>query len=501
MMATGMKHESQSDDCDSAMNIKITTNPTIMSEPTPQTAKSIWCYTNENGERVRVTGGQLKGLAQKGLITPDTIVELVEPEQRRPRPARKVIGLFPETAPPKAKTESDEAVSSEESSVLLPPKPAEPTAPDPFNRNVPLAPSPFKPAGTTGSDPFNRNVPMPPPSGGSFGEFFVSMTEIFVSTAKATMSFISGAFGLITALILTVSVLVVLYNLVVVTGTIPPPPAGHWLERIIFFDISHIRSRQQEEPENDPVAPPVGQQIEEPIAPEQRPPPQNTRQERPVVNPTDVVPTQQEFPTDVARRQELLASAVHIDTALDATGFSGNNAMRNLANFGNSRMQAEFRQAYNTWNNASPFDKEAARVELDRVRARIASLTRTIASSVFFGDWTYSTSDLVVGGNESSFTMTINTGFNPSRFRSLEIRDTVLRFPQGVTATVSGFSSSRISLHMRGDTNAIRNMVERSNSYRARVYFTNFRSSAVPSTPTGTSSILAEVLGITIVPR
>ena len=33
-----------------------------------------WHYYNEKGEKITVTGGQLKGLAKAGLITPETVV-------------------------------------------------------------------------------------------------------------------------------------------------------------------------------------------------------------------------------------------------------------------------------------------------------------------------------------------------------------------------------------------------------------------------------------------
>jgi hypothetical protein len=59
---------------------------------------STWFYYNENGEKISVTGGQLKGLAKAGLITPETVVET---EDGKTAPARKVKGLtFATTATP-----------------------------------------------------------------------------------------------------------------------------------------------------------------------------------------------------------------------------------------------------------------------------------------------------------------------------------------------------------------------------------------------------------------
>ena len=55
-----------------------------------------WFYYNESGEKIEVTGGQLKGLAKAGMITPDT---LVETEEGKTAPARKIKGLsFTEAA-------------------------------------------------------------------------------------------------------------------------------------------------------------------------------------------------------------------------------------------------------------------------------------------------------------------------------------------------------------------------------------------------------------------
>ena len=51
---------------------------------------SNWYYTNKNGEKVQITGGQLKGLAKAGLITAETIVEH---ESGKSAPAGKVKGL------------------------------------------------------------------------------------------------------------------------------------------------------------------------------------------------------------------------------------------------------------------------------------------------------------------------------------------------------------------------------------------------------------------------
>ena len=67
-----------------------------------ETSMANWFYYNENGDKISVTGGQLKGLAKAGMITPETIIET---EDGKTATARKVKGLtFVETVPP---TESD----------------------------------------------------------------------------------------------------------------------------------------------------------------------------------------------------------------------------------------------------------------------------------------------------------------------------------------------------------------------------------------------------------
>jgi hypothetical protein len=59
-----------------------------------------WHYYNEQGEKITVTGGQLKELAKAGVITRDTIIET---EDGRSGPARRMQGLtFGAAVPPEA---------------------------------------------------------------------------------------------------------------------------------------------------------------------------------------------------------------------------------------------------------------------------------------------------------------------------------------------------------------------------------------------------------------
>jgi len=62
----------------------------------PKLPMAKWFYYNENGDKIEVTGGQLKGLAKAGVITPETMIET---EEGKTAPARRVKGLtFAEAA-------------------------------------------------------------------------------------------------------------------------------------------------------------------------------------------------------------------------------------------------------------------------------------------------------------------------------------------------------------------------------------------------------------------
>jgi len=82
-----------------------------------------WFYYNEKGEKISVTGGQLKGLAKAGVITPETIIET---EDGKTAPARKVKGLtFGEAIPPQSSL------------------PTPPATPNPFSAAPPASSDPF----------------------------------------------------------------------------------------------------------------------------------------------------------------------------------------------------------------------------------------------------------------------------------------------------------------------------------------------------------------------
>ena len=71
-----------------------------------------WYYYNESGEKIEVTGGQLKELAKTGMITPETIVETEDGKKAR---AGKVKGLT------FAKSETEETVIAPPPQVVTPP--------------------------------------------------------------------------------------------------------------------------------------------------------------------------------------------------------------------------------------------------------------------------------------------------------------------------------------------------------------------------------------------
>jgi hypothetical protein len=93
---------------------------------------STWFYYNGNGERISVTGGQLKGLAKAGLITPETIIET---EEGKSAPARKVKGLtFSALADTATKLTITPTDSGEVYGLVAPPP-----APSPFTAMMPEA--------------------------------------------------------------------------------------------------------------------------------------------------------------------------------------------------------------------------------------------------------------------------------------------------------------------------------------------------------------------------
>jgi len=127
-----------------------------------------WHYYNESGDKIEITGGQLKGLAKAGMITPDTIVETEDGKKAR---AGKVQGLtFIAPSTPAQDTsllppnEVNVAPSVEEDAYGLAPPPEV----NPFTTSMPIAVS----TPVAAPPPTASTVPMPqvapPPIGGMF---------------------------------------------------------------------------------------------------------------------------------------------------------------------------------------------------------------------------------------------------------------------------------------------------------------------------------------------
>ena len=84
-----------------------------------------WYYYNESGDKIEVTGGQLKGLAKAGMITPETIVETDDGKKAR---AGKVKGL----------TFITPSTNEESYGLASPSEPSSPTAPLSETEDVPV---------------------------------------------------------------------------------------------------------------------------------------------------------------------------------------------------------------------------------------------------------------------------------------------------------------------------------------------------------------------------
>ena len=100
-----------------------------------------WFYYNESSEKIEVTGGQLKGLAKAGMITPETIVETEDGKKAR---AGKVKGL--------KFVEAEQPITSM------------PTESNPFTATSPTADSPTARVSTidhTASQTVPQSVPVP----------------------------------------------------------------------------------------------------------------------------------------------------------------------------------------------------------------------------------------------------------------------------------------------------------------------------------------------------
>ena len=185
-----------------------------------------WHYYNEIGKKVGpIRGRELKELAQQGTVTPET---RVENENGQTALAKHIKGLpFYETTP--SETEPSEL------STVMPPSPTEA---NPFAATL-AEPNPFVAVPPVEANPFRASIPgvvspVSPKSEWSLG-------AIMASAMRGTMRFIAATAGLVTALVLAVFVVWMLYSLLVLTGTVPPPPAGSVLEKWLLFGKPDIQ--------------------------------------------------------------------------------------------------------------------------------------------------------------------------------------------------------------------------------------------------------------------
>jgi WD40 repeat protein len=151
-------------------------------------------------------------------------------------------------------------------------------------------------------------------------------------------------------------------------------------------------------------------------------------------------------------RQEILAKAFDLQTELQRSGFEH---LGDFVQFGTPALKK--------LGQGDAFDKSEA-------EPKIKAAQTEIAQKVFRSEYAYSTADVTVDGDKSSFTMTI-----PTEFAGATIDEVV--FPMqgitGVPATVS--PPGGIILSVSGSTDSIRELVRNSGNYQVRVWFKNLQ--------------------------
>jgi len=483
-----------------------------------------WYYYNESGERIGpLRGRELKKLVQQGQVTPET---KVEDGKGLTALAKQVTGLtFTETAQiPAAQTPaadlgeeeferfrvdvaSPQSIQGQQTSSV----PSPPSGVNPLSAPVPETP-------IVGVNPFASPLPPVQPAVPILPRNRRTFAEIVSWMMRATMNCIASTVGMILALVLAVVVVLLICCLL---------EMAHLAPRVLPYNPFVMPSPYTMVVlDNHDAVPTVKRDnLEQPM---------ELSMERPMLPPTLGVPAHNNNDAirraELQRRRELIDRAVDIDRELNNAGFRDNNATANLvhlANFGTSALQTDFNDALGVWIRATSSERtrgERARAEayLEGIRTKIGNHMRErITPQVYFRVYPYQVSNSDFGGNEGRFTMTIDTGFEPLRFGSLETGDpeiALLLPQQGITATVAefrreshGFIASRIGLNIRGNSGNIRSMFENRNDYRVKVYFTDLRSRDVPAPiilssglPRNTyplEPISAEILRIEIIPN
>jgi hypothetical protein len=127
-----------------------------------------------------------------------------------------------------------------------------PAEENPFTASMPVENNPFVTSLPPAENPFtNPLLPSIQPRRSIWTTFWGTMTSVM----RASMEIIGSTVGMILALVLAVFVVWMLYSLLVLTATVPPPPAGGWLERWLMFGNPTVQKEQKQEPKTDTDAP------------------------------------------------------------------------------------------------------------------------------------------------------------------------------------------------------------------------------------------------------
>jgi len=159
-------------------------------------------YYQNNEEKGPVSQAALQALVKQGIIPPGTKIKNID---------------------------------TGESGVVSPPKPVPQPKPKAIEENPFTDPVP----------PVNRKL------GGTARKSEKSFGATMASTMNSTMHFIAAAIGMILVIVLAVFVVWMLYSLLVLTETVPSPPAGSWLEKLLLFGSPAVQKKGEEDVPTD----------------------------------------------------------------------------------------------------------------------------------------------------------------------------------------------------------------------------------------------------------
>ena len=194
-------------------------------------------------------------------------------------------------------------------------------------------------------------------------------------------------------------------------------------------------------------------------------------------------------------------------SGIGSYGYSSSTDKLDFVNYGTEALKKELKEVEKELEGRNQFTMEAKQAKVDAVKRKIDAKRAEIRQKVFFlGSETYSISDVVDNGNDSSFTMAIPP--IPDTYCIIftvpeEIAKKVVLPVQGVKvdkAVVQFFGSSVIGLRVTGSADSLNELVSNKNNYRAHVWFNNFRCrDAEHYSYQNNQSPLADVLKIEIV--